>query len=216
MRIERDGFLEARRSRARCYASRVSDAAAKLATYADLLALPEDVRAEISNGEIVTSPAPLPKHSKAQRALGGFIGRPFDDDDGHGAPGGWWIFIEVDVRLGPHDVVRPDLAGWRRERLPEPGDQRPIDVAPDWVCEILSPSTAARDRTTKRDLYAKHGIGHYWIVDVDVRTLEAFELAGDKWVLLGTFGETATVRIDPFAEVELAVGRLFLPRAAAR
>ncbi len=193
----------------------VSDAAPKLATYTDLLALPEDVRAEVLGGEIVTSPAPLPKHSKAQRALGSFIGRPFDDDDGHGGPGGWWIFIEVDVQLGPHDVVRPDIAGWHRERLPDPGDRRPIDISPDWVCEILSPSTAVRDRVSKRDLYAKHAVGHYWIVDVEVRTLEAFEFADEKWVLVGSYDSTASVRIPPFTEVELAVGRLFLPHTEA-
>ena len=111
----------------------------KLATYADLLAMPEDVRAEVFAGEIVTTPASLPRHSKVQRALSRFVGGPFDDDDGRGGPGGWWIFVEVDVELGPHDVVRPDLAGWRRERLPNPGKARPITVAPDWVCEVLSP-----------------------------------------------------------------------------
>lgn len=187
----------------------------RLATYQDLLRLPEDVRAEILAGEIVTAPAPLPKHSKAQRALGNFVGGPFDDDDGRGGPGGWWIFVEVDIQLGPHDVVRPDLSGWRRERLPNPGDQRPIDVAPDWVCEILSPSTAARDKVAKRDLYAKHGVGHYWIVDVDARTLEAFALVGGEWVLRGNYDDTATARVAPFAEVELTIDRLFLPRPDA-
>jgi Uma2 family endonuclease len=184
-----------------------------MATYADLLELPEDVRAEILAGQIVTSPAPLPKHSKVQRSLGRFIGGPYDDDDGHGGPGGWWIFVEVDVALGRHDVVRPDLAGWRRERLPDPGNQRPIDVTPDWVCEILSPSTASRDRLVKRQLYADSGIRHYWMIDVDARILEVFELEGARWTLLGTYGDEATARIPPFVEVELPVGRLFLPRS---
>lgn len=185
----------------------------KLATYADLLTLPDDVRAEILAGQITTAPAPLPRHSKVQRALGSFIGRPFDDDDGHGGPGGWWIFVEVDIQLGPHDVVRPDLAGWRRERLRNPGDQRPIEVVPDWICELVSPSTAALDRVTKNQLYAARGVGHYWIVDADVRTLEAYELNAGRWILAGAFGEDATARIPPFAEIELAVGRLFLPPA---
>src|SRR6187397_2162765 len=123
-------------------------AAAKLATYEDLLRLPEDARAEILAGAIITQPAPRPRHSKVQGALRRFLGGPFDDDDGFGGPGGWWIFVEVDVKLGG-DVVRPDLSGWRRERLPTP-DVRPIDVAPDWVCEILSESNAAHDRVTKR------------------------------------------------------------------
>jgi Uma2 family endonuclease len=192
----------------------MSDAAERLASYADLLELPEDVRAEILAGRIVTTPAPLPKHSKAQRALGGFIGRPYDDDDGHGGPGGWWIFVEVDVQLGPHDVVRPDLAGWRRERLPDPGEQRPIAISPDWICEVLSPSTAVHDRVTKRDLYARHGVAHYWIVDVEARTLEAFSLEGGRWVLRGNHDDDDTARIPPFEEVELIIGRLFLPPAA--
>jgi Uma2 family endonuclease len=190
----------------------MSARAPRLAAYPDLLRLPDDVRAEILAGEIVTAPAPLPRHSKVQRSLGGLIGKPFDDDDGHGGPGGWWIFIEVDVQLGLHDVVRPDLAGWRRDRLVDPGDKRPIDVVPDWICEILSPSTVAHDRVTKNRLYATCGVGHYWVVDADARTLEAFELAEGRWTLLGAWDEAAVARIPPFADIELPIGRLFLPR----
>lgn len=150
---------------------------------------------------------------KSKRALGRFVGGPFDDDDGFGGPGGWWTFIEVDIELTVHDVVRPDLSGWRRPRLPEP-DQRPLRIMPDWVCEILSPSTGARDRVTKRQLYARHGIGHYWLVDPVSRTLEALELRNGTWIDAGTFDETATARIAPFEAIELPVGRLFLPRTA--
>src|SRR5687767_11118517 len=121
----------------------MSQAASRPPTYADLLALPDDVRAEILDGEIVALPAPRPRHSKPQGALRRFIGGPFDDDDGFGGPGGWWIFVEVDIQLGA-DVVRPDLSGWRRARLPEP-DVRPITVVPDWVCEIVSERYEARD-----------------------------------------------------------------------
>lgn len=192
----------------------MSNAAPRLATFEDLLRLPEDVRAEILQGQVITAPAPLPKHSRAQRALGSFVGRPFDDDHGFGGPGGWWIFVEVDVQLGPHDIVRPDLAGWRRERLIDPGDQRPIVVTPDWVCEVLSPSTAAQDRITKRNLYARSGIRHYWIVDVDAHTLEVFERQDTHWLLLGAHGDGAVVRLPPFEQIELDVGRLFLPKAS--
>jgi Uma2 family endonuclease len=195
--------------------SEMSKRASIPATYADLLRLPEDVRAEIIAGQVVTSPAPLPKHSRVQRALSRFVGGPYDDDDGHGGPGGWWIFVEVDVELGRHDVVRPDLAGWRRDRLREPGDQRPIAVAPDWICEILSPSTTTRDRLTKRNLYAAARVPHYWIVDVNARVLEAFELIDQRWVLLGTYGDDDLARIAPFLEIELPVGRLFLPKTEA-
>jgi Uma2 family endonuclease len=183
------------------------------ATYQDLLRLPEDVRAEIIDGQIVTMPAPRPRHSKPQGALRRFLGGPYDDDDGFGGPGGWWIFVEVDIQLGVH-VVRPDLSGWRRERLPEP-DQRPISVTPDWICEILSESNEAHDRVTKRRIYAEQGVSHYWIVDPEARTLEAFRLEGGRWTDVGSFDETDVARIAPFDAVELPVGRLFLPRPSA-
>jgi len=184
--------------------------ARKLATYEDLLTLPEGTRAEIIGGEIVALPAPRPRHSKSQGALRRFVGGPYDDDDGFGGPGGWWVFVEVDVRLGG-EIVRPDLCGWRRERLPDP-DVRPIDVVPDWICEILPESNAAHDRVTKRRLYAQHGVSHFWLVDPDARTLEAFVLEQRRWVDGGSFDEHAKARIAPFTEVEISVGRLFLPR----
>jgi Uma2 family endonuclease len=188
--------------------------ASKLATYADLLALSEDVRAEVIAGEVVTSPSELPRHASVKGAVGSFLGRPFDDDDGRGGPGGWWMFFEVDVALSEHDVVRPDLSGWRRERLPRPGAMRPIDVVPDWVCEILSPSTAARDRVTKRALYAKSGVAHYWLIDPEARVLEALTLRDGVWVELGVYDDSATTRIAPFEAIELELGRLFLPKDA--
>lgn len=192
----------------------MSTPASKLATYDDLLALPSDVRAEVIDGQIVTAPAPLPRHSRVQRAAARFIGGPFDDDDGRGGPGGWWIFVEVDVRLGPHDVVRPDLAGWRRERFPRPGAVRPIDVSPDWVCEISSPSTAAQDRVHKRALYARSNIPHYWLCDPEARVLEALTLREGVWVEAGVYGDGTVARIPPFEAIEFEVGRLFLPRDA--
>lgn len=189
-------------------------AARSLATYRDLLALPEDQRAEVLAGALELLPAPRPAHSKTQGALRRFVGGPFDDDDGFGGPGGWWIFVEVDVELTPHDVVRPDLSGWRRPRLPSP-DHRPIAVVPDWTCEILSPSSASRDRVQKRRLYAEHGVHHYWLLDPETRTLEALELRDGRWSEVGVYDETATVRVAPFEAIELAVGRLFLPREAS-
>jgi Uma2 family endonuclease len=187
----------------------------KLATYADLLALPEEAgRAEVLAGELTLSPAPLPRHAHSQGAARRFIGGPFHDDDGRGGPGGWWIFAEVDIALGPHDIVRPDLSGWRRERLPRPGKARPVEVVPDWVCEVQSPSTAARDRVLKRRLYAQAGIAHYWLVDPELRLLEALALREGQWVELGVYDDTSLARIAPFEAVELEVGRLFLPKEA--
>jgi Uma2 family endonuclease len=194
------------------YTSSVQSAR-RLATYDDLLALPEGVRAEVIEGALVTPPSPLPRHARVQGALSGFLGGPFDRDDGRGGPGGSWILAEVDVRLERHTIVRPDVSGWRRERLPSPWDARPIDVVPDWVCEILSPSTAALDRVKKRDLYAKHGVPFFWLVDPHARTLEALRLQrpDGPWVEVGAYDDDSVARIAPFEAIELEVGRLFPP-----
>jgi len=197
----------------RVLCSGVAPLARKLGTYEDLLAYPEDARVELIHGSVVTAPAPLPQHSNAQRFLSRKVGGPFHDDDGFGGPGGWWIFPEVDVRLNLHNVVRPDLAGWRRERLADPATLRPIDVVPDWICEILSPTSVSRDRVEKSNLYAEAGVGFYWLVDPEARILEAYALKEGGWLRVGAYDETATVRIAPFEEIELAVGRLFLPIA---
>lgn len=189
--------------------------AKKPATYADLLALPEHVRAEIVAGELVVHPAPLPRHAKAAGALRRFIGGPYDDDDGFGGPGGWWILPDVDIDLGhspPPEYYRPDLSGWRRQRLPNPADERPIAVVPDWICEVISPTNEAYDRVHKRRVYARAGVAYYWIVDPEARMLEALELREGHWVELGAYDDSAVERIAPFPEVELHVGRLFMPR----
>jgi Uma2 family endonuclease len=185
-----------------------------LATYADLFALSADLRAEVIAGEVITSPSALPRHAKVQGALRAFIGGPYDDEYESGVPGGWWIFTGVDVALGAHDIVRPDLAGWRRERLPRSGLQRPIELAPDWVCEVLSPCTASRDRVIKRALYASAGIGHFWLIDPEARVLESFALGDRAWVDVGAYDEFATARVMPFDAVDLEVARLFLPHDA--
>lgn len=186
-------------------------AALRLATYEDLLALDADVRAEVVRGALVVAPAPLPRHSKVQGALRRFVGGAFDDDDGRGGPGGWWVLLEVDVRLGRHDIVRPDLAGWRRERLVDPWDLRPIDVVPDWVCEITSPSNARHDRVTKAKLYLEAKVPSLWLVDPDTRVLEALVREGERWVEAGRFSDGDVVRIPPFEAIELEVARLFPP-----
>lgn len=187
------------------------DAARKLATYDDLLALSEDVKGEIIHGALIVLPSVLPRHSNVQRGLGRFVGGPFHDDDGRGGPGGWWIFPEVDVRLSAHEIVRPDMSGWRRERLHEPWDKRPIDVCPDWVCEVLSVSNTAHDRVTKRHLYARSGVPYYWIIDPVACTLEALQLRDGVWVDAGPYDHTAIVRVPPFEAIELELGRLFGP-----
>jgi Uma2 family endonuclease len=189
----------------------------KPATFEDLLKLPEDVRAEIIDGVLTTPPAPLPEHGRAQRTLSRYIGGPFDDDDGSGGPGGWWILVEVDVQLSLHQVVRPDVAGWRRERLPAPWGQRPLTTVPDWICEIVSPSRPALDRVRKRALYAEYGVPFYWILDPAARTLEALRLdaAAHEWREVGAYGDESVARIAPFDAIALEVGRLFPPATPA-
>lgn len=185
--------------------------ARKLATYDDLLALPESVKAEIIHGSIMTMRSPRPRHSNVQRALGRFVGGPFHDDDGFGGPGGWWIFTDVDVMLGPSDVVRPDLFGIRRERLDDP-DVLPVPVVPDWICEVLSPSNVSHDRVLKKQLYARYGVRWYWLVDPAERFLEVFELRDGLWVNIGSYDDTAPARVVPFDAIELPIPRIFLPR----
>jgi Uma2 family endonuclease len=190
--------------------------AGKLATYEDLIALADGRRVEIIAGVIVTPPSPLPRHGRAQRVVGRVIGGAFDDDDGRGGPGGWWILPEADVRLSPHDIVKPDVAGWRRDRLPDPWDTRPIDVVPDWICEILSPSNVAEDRVRKRHLYAEHGVAFYWLLDPSEHTLEALRLepALRAWIdEVGSYGDGAVVRVAPFDAIEIEVARFFPPIA---
>jgi Uma2 family endonuclease len=184
--------------------------ARKHATSADLLELPEGSRAELIGGAIVHLPPPLPEHGRSQRTIGRFIGGPFDDDHGRGGPGGWWILPEVEVQLGS-EIVRPDIVGWRRERLPSPWGMRPIGVVPDWICEALSPSNERHDRVYKANLYAESGVAFYWIVDPSERILEAFELASGGWIRIGAWGSGETARVRPFDAVELEMDRLFAP-----
>jgi Uma2 family endonuclease len=183
--------------------------ARKLATYDDLLAYPSEVKAEIFDGEIHIQASTLPGHGRAQLALGRFVGGPFDGD--RRGPGGWWILQEIDVRFDVHNVVRPDVVGWRRARLPDPWDMRPIDVVPDWICEVLSPSTEKVDRVRKQHLYARHGVSHYWLVNPAERVLEAFALDGAQRRLAGSYDDTALARIPPFDAIELPVEELFPP-----
>lgn len=184
----------------------------QLAGYEALLALPEKVRAEVLAGEVVTHPSPLPEHQYIANALGATVHGRFGDPN---VRDGWWIIPDMDVRLAPHDIVRPDLSGWRRARLPSPWGKRPIDVVPDWACEILSPSHVSHDIVKKKRLYATAGIRHYWILDPASRTLTALELHESHWVELGAWDDAATVRIAPFEELEIDTSRLFPPKSEA-
>jgi len=176
------------------------------ATYDDLVALPDNLVAEIVGGELHASPRPAPKHARAYAVLGRRIGGPFDD--GVGGPGGWWILDEPELHLG-RDVLVPDLAGWRRTRMPALPDTAYFSVSPDWICEILSPSTAQLDRAKKLAIYAREGVAHAWLVDPIARTLEVFRLENGRWLILATYAGSETVRAEPFDQIELDLGSLW-------
>jgi len=181
------------------------------ATYEDLMPFPEQVKAEIIHGHVYVQPSGMLRHGIPI----GELTRKLPNHKGSGRGGqGWWIVSDMDVRFGTHDIVRPDLAGWRVGTMPVPNEGRPVEVRPDWVCEVLSPSNAAHDRKRKWPMYAAFGVPHAWLVDPAERTLEAYELGTDKrWILLGTWGDGDRLALAPFPEIDIEVGDLFLPRA---
>ncbi len=166
------------------------------ATYADIEALPDNMVGEILFGALHAHPRPAPKHARAQNAVQVELGGPFDR--GRGGPGGWLFMTEPELHLGGHVVV-PDVAGWKRERLPEAPETAYLEVPPDWVCEVLSPSTMRIDRTDKLAVYRDFGVGHAWYVDPEARTLEVFELRDEGvWVLAATHKDDDEVAAPPF------------------
>jgi len=187
----------------------MTKSAARRATYEDVLAAPANVVAELIHGTLVTSPRPAAPHAYAASVLGMDLGGPFQR--GRGGPGGWWLLDEPELHLGEHVVV-PDLAAWRRERMPTVPDVAYFELAPDWVCEVLSPSTEAIDRAEKRSIYAEAGVGWMWLVNPILRVLEVFERRDGDWSLWGTRRDDAGVAAPPFDAIELALGDLWLPR----
>lgn len=178
------------------------------ATYADLLAVPSNMVAEIINGELRTLPRPAPRHAKASSVLGMRIGPPFQL--GEGGPGGWQIIDEPGLHLA-EDVLVPDLAGWRVERMPDLPETAYFAIPPDWICEVLSPSTAAEDRAEKMPIYARENVNHAWLLDPIARTLEVFALDMSKrrWMLEGVYRDAACVRAAPFEAVEINLALLW-------
>ncbi|MCY1019340.1 Uma2 family endonuclease [Pyxidicoccus sp. MSG2] len=176
------------------------------ATYADLEALPEHMVGQIIDGELIAMPRPMSPHVMAHSVLLMDLGSAFQR--GRGGPGGWWIMDEPELHFG-RDVLVPDIAGWRRERMPLMPRVPYFTQAPDWVCEVLSPSTAGLDRKRKREIYAREGISHVWLVDPGTRTLEVFQLQGGRWVERGTWAGDARVRAEPFEVLELELGALW-------
>ena len=179
----------------------------RLVRYEDLLDLPENLVGEILNGELHTHPRPAPKHARSYSALGYSVGGPFDF--GSDGPGGWWILDEPELHLSS-DILVPDLAGWRRERMPELPETAWFELAPDWACEILSPSTARTDRSLKMPIYAREGVKHLWLVDPDLKMLEVYELDEDThWTLIATLKDDDPCSEPPFDAVEFSLGVLW-------
>lgn len=184
----------------------VTRPAKRAARYEDLLAVPEHLVAEILCGELVTHPRPAPRHARAVSRLHGILTPPFDL--GVGGPGGWIFLIEPELHLGEHIAV-PDVAAWHVDRLPVIPETAWIETAPDWICEVLSPSTQRHDRGDKRTIYAEAGVGHLWHVDPSLRMLEVFELREGKWLLAGVFHDDPPVAAPPFAALTFALGLLW-------
>jgi Uma2 family endonuclease len=184
-----------------------SDPVLRGATYEDLLRVPDHLVAELIDGELYTSPRPASPHARVALAVGSRIYQGFDNGDGD--PGGWWILIEPELHLG-RNVLVPDIAGWHRERMPAFPDVAAFELAPDWICEVVSPKTGRIDRVRKLPVYAKHNVRHAWLIDPVNRTLEVYRLQGDGWFLVSTFGGDGAVRAEPFDAIDLPLGALWI------
>lgn len=175
-------------------------------TYEDLEALPDHLLGQILGGELVVLRTAIPE-TFVRTQLGRFVFGTFHHRCGH--PGDWWILPRIELRLGPNIVV-PDLAGWRRGRMPILPEVTQIELAPDWVAEVMSPESVRHDRVTKLGIYHRAGVTHAWLVDPETQTLEAFERSGQSWLWRAWGGDTR-VRAEPFAGVDLALGEFWLP-----
>ena len=185
------------------------DPAKRRATYQDVLDAPPNHTAQILFGTLHVFPRPRVRHARASSRLGAKIGGQFDS--GGSSPGGWIILDEPELHLGPDpDVVVPDIAGWRRERMPEIPDVPALELAPDWVCEVLSPGTKGIDRGDKMAIYAREKVSFIWLVDPAEYLLEVYRREGSQWLRTGLFAKDARVRAEPFEEMELELAHLWI------
>ena len=171
-----------------------------------MLDAPAHQVAEIIGGTLHTHPRPAMPHALASSYLNDELVGPYGK--GRGGPGGWWIVFEPELHLG-EEIVVPDLAGWRRERMPEYPQTAYVTLAPDWTCEVLSPSTRRVDLQEKRPVYAREGVAYLWLVEPTDRTLEAFELRGGEWVLIGCAKDDEPGSIRPFDAITFSLGDLW-------
>ncbi len=179
------------------------------ATYEDLLALPEHLVGEIIAGQLEVSPRPSSAHALACGALHVDLGKSLRGG-GPDDPKGWWILFEPELHLGA-DVLVPDLAAWRKARMPVMPRVAFFELAPDWVCEVVSPGRVAHDRVRKLPRYADHGVGHAWIVDPVARTLEVYRRTEAGFALVAGHEGTETVRAEPFEATELRLDQWWIP-----
>jgi len=178
-------------------------------TLADLDALPPGVVGEIIEGVLYTMTKPRARHQRTATGIGGDLRGPFDL--GRGGPGGWWIVTEPGIELPNTPEISPDVAGWRRERMPELPEDEPIRVVPDWVCEILSKTTRRHDLLVKMPYYAKIGVAYAWVIDLEARLLMAHRLESGGWRVVGTFSEETEARVEPFDVVAINVAEWWPP-----
>ena len=178
------------------------------ATYQDVLDAPPHLTAEIIDGTLYTHSRPHPPHSNAQSELIGILRLPFGR--GVGGPGGWWIFTEPELHLG-NDILVPDIAGWRVERMPILPATNYQLVVPDWVCEILSPTTRHLDIGRKSEIYAREGVGYLWLIDPLEHWLEASMLQGSEWVVIDKLFDDAVVSLPPFEAISFRLSKLWFP-----
>jgi Uma2 family endonuclease len=180
------------------------------ATYQDVLDAPAHMIAQVIDGDLVLMPRPAAPHAVAATVLGAELVPPFSR--GKGGPGGWILLFEPELHLAAHgseDILVPDLAGWRRERMPVVEEAPYFTLAPDWICEVLSPGTAKTDRADKLPIYAREQVSHVWLVDPAARTLEILRREGARWLLVGVWSDTALVKGEPFDALDLELGALW-------
>ena len=174
------------------------------ATLDDLLAIPEAERFhEIIDGELVRKAMPSFRHGGTQSELSGLLVGPYGRR--RGGPGGWRFVTEVEIMFSPNAILRPDISGWRRERLPEIPEEWPVSVRPDWVCEVLSPSNPENDLFKKIRIYQRAQVGHYWIIDPVAETLAVYRWTAEGFLLVMVARGEERVRAEPFDAVELSV-----------
>jgi Uma2 family endonuclease len=185
----------------------MSEPANKRAVYEDLFDIPENMTGEIIDGELIVTPRPSRKHINAASMLTAEIIPPYRS--GRGGPGGWIILDDPEISFGENILV-PALAGWKKERFPIEEPHNWISVAPDWVCEIISPSTAQTDRTEKMPIYSRHHVSYAWLIDPTLKTLEVYRFEPGVWIGIGAYAKSAKVRAEPFPELELDLSLLWL------